>query len=177
MSDLRTELVALLEPFEGQKGATLDALKAVQGKYGYIPEEAIAVVAERLGVSRNTVFGVITYYEFLKREPPARHTIRYCVGTTCDALGGREVLAEISAILGIRMFEATPDGQWHLDRLPCFGTCSLAPMMQIDEAAYTHLTVEKVRQIFRERLPGEPAPIAGDGMPAPTAQLVRELGA
>ncbi|MCS6801990.1 MAG: NAD(P)H-dependent oxidoreductase subunit E [Chloroflexota bacterium] len=170
------ELAALLEPFEGQKGATLDALKQVQAHFGYIPNEAIDAVAKTLGVSRNTVFGVITYYEFLKREPPAQHTIRFCMGTTCDALGGRDVLREISRILGIRPFETTPDGAWHLERLPCFGTCSLAPMMQIDGEAHTFLTVEKVRQIFADHLSGEPAPIAGDGKPAPTEQLIKELG-
>lgn len=171
------ELAPLLEPFEGQKGATIDALKQVQARFGYISNEAIDAVAQTLGVSRNTVFGVITYYEFLKLEPPAQHTIRYCLGTTCDALGGREVLQEITRILGIRVFETTPDGAWHLERLPCFGTCALAPMMQIDGEAHTFLTVEKVRRIFAERLPGAPAPIAGDGMPAPSEQLVKELEA
>ncbi|MFN8532341.1 MAG: NAD(P)H-dependent oxidoreductase subunit E [Dehalococcoidia bacterium] len=171
------DLTALLEPFEGQKGATIDALKQVQATFGYISDEAIDAVAETLGVSRNTVFGVVTFYEFLKLEPPARHTIRYCMGTTCDALGGRKILAEITRLLGIRVFEATPDGAWHLERLPCFGTCSLAPMMQIDDEAHTFLTIEKVRRIFAEHLPGAPAPIAGDGMPAPTEQLVKELEA
>jgi NADH:ubiquinone oxidoreductase subunit E len=171
------ELAALLEPFEGQKGATIDALKQIQARYGHISDEAIDVVAQTLGVSRNTVFGVITYYEFLMLEPPAQHTIRYCMGTTCDALGGREILHEITNILGIRVFETTPDGVWRLERLPCFGTCSLAPMMQIDDEAHTLLTVEKVRRIIAERLPGEPAPIAGDGMPAPSEQLIKELEA
>ncbi|MCS7002812.1 MAG: NAD(P)H-dependent oxidoreductase subunit E [Dehalococcoidia bacterium] len=86
------------------------------------------------------------------------------------ALGGRRVLAELTRLTGARVFETSADGQWTIERLPCFGTCARAPMMQINDQAYCNLTVESVRDIVLEGRPGEPAPIAGDGKPGAPAE-------
>lgn len=165
---------AILDQFEGQQGATIDALQVVQAHFGYISEESIDEIAAVLGVSRNTVFGVASYYEFFHLEPPATYTIRYCMGTVCDALGGRAILDEVSRILDVRVGETSDDGRWMLERLPCFGTCARAPMMQINDQAYCKLSVESVREILTSgELPaGDRGPIAGDGRPAPSREEI-----
>lgn len=162
----------ILEPFVGQKGAIIDALKAIQDREGYVSDEAIRAVAETLHVSRNTVYGVVTFYEFFYLHPPATKTIRYCMGTVCDAVGGRDILETITDEIGIKVGETSADGKWTLERLPCFGTCSLAPMMQINDEAFTHLTQESVRTILSTEPEGDSAPIAGDGRPAPNREEI-----
>jgi NADH:ubiquinone oxidoreductase subunit E len=96
------------------------------------------------------------------------------MGTVCDALGGRAILDEISRILDVRVGETSDDGRWMLERLPCFGTCARAPMMQINDQAYTNLTLDSVRSIFTSKAlpPGDRAPIAGDGRPAPSREEI-----
>jgi len=134
----------ILDPFRGQKGSTIAALKAVQEHFGYISSEAIDAISEHLEVSRNTVFGIASYYESFHLEPVSRHIIRYCMGTVCDALGGRKVLSELSARLGIQVGEESSDGNWALERLPCFGTCARGPMMLIDDRSFNNLTVSNI---------------------------------
>ena len=140
-------LDSILDQFTGQKGSTISALKAVQEHFGYISGQSIDAIAVSLDVSRNTVFGIASYYEWFHLEPPAGHVIKYCLGTVCDALGGRRVLAELSKQLGIQIGEESEDGAWSLERLPCFGTCPRGPMMHIDNVSYNNLTAEKVRSI------------------------------
>jgi NADH-quinone oxidoreductase subunit E len=151
----------LLEPFRGQKGSTIAALKAVQEHFGYISGEAIDAISEHLSVSRNTVYGIASYYETFHLEPVSRHVIRYCMGTVCDALGGRKVLAELSSKLGIRVAEESPDRNWSLERLPCFGTCARGPMMLIDDRSYTNLTPDRIDPIISGYEQGKPAVAPG----------------
>lgn len=157
----RSEFDALLDRFKGQKGSTIAALKAVQEHFGYVSSEAIDAISEHLDVSRNTVYGIASYYESFHLEPVSHHIIRYCLGTVCDALGGRKVLRELSNHLGIQVGEESDDGQWTLERLPCFGTCARGPMMHIDDQSFNNLTVANVVSVLAEFEATASAPAGG----------------
>lgn len=50
--------------------------------------------------------------------------------------------------LGVKLGQATPDGNSLLNEEECLAACSSAPMMQVNHVYHTHLTPEKVDQIL-----------------------------
>jgi formate dehydrogenase subunit gamma len=66
----------LLAPLLSLPGPLLPALHAVQAHFGFIPPEATALLATTFNLSRAEVHGVITFYDFFRREPPGQRIVR-----------------------------------------------------------------------------------------------------
>lgn len=135
----------------------IQALQLVQDEFGYVSEEMQRWVAATLGVSIGQVHGVVTFYHLFRTRPAGRHTIRLCLGTACHVLGADKILAALQKHLEIAVGETTEDRLFTLDVVRCLGTCSLAPVMMIDEDVHGSLTPERVLAILATYRGKEPA--------------------
>ena len=70
------------------EGATLVILHALQDAFGYVPEQAIPMVAEARNLSRAEVHGVFTFYHDFRHQPAGRHVLKLCRAEACQAAGG-----------------------------------------------------------------------------------------
>ncbi|MFC1976845.1 NADH-quinone oxidoreductase subunit NuoE [Chloroflexota bacterium] len=143
---MRQQLSSVLAPYRGQKGATIPVLQKVQEELGYLSEEAISEIAVFLGLSKNEVYGVASFYAQFRFERQGEHTIKVCQGTACHVRGGQRVLETAERELGIQSGETREDYKVSLERVACFGACALAPVMVIDKTVYGKMTIVEVRQ-------------------------------
>jgi formate dehydrogenase subunit gamma len=114
------------------EGAALPILHAVQERMGYVPEDAIPLIAEALNVSRAEMHGVVTFYHDFRHAPAGRHVVKICRAEACQAAGGRAVADRVRQKLGIDFGETSADGQVTLDAIYCFGLCAVAPSAMVD---------------------------------------------
>ncbi len=142
------EIRQLVRPFVGEKGTLIAALQQLQSHYGYVPAEAIPVLAEELGVLPVDVYGILTFYAQFSMEPRGRHTIRVCQGTACYVMGGRMLLEQLQEDLGIQEGETTPDGRFTLETVACLGCCGMAPVVTVDDEFYGNVTTKKLAAIL-----------------------------
>lgn len=138
----------ILNRFPKEQSSLIGALHAIQLEIGYLPEEVQKLVAERLGIPESTVHGVVTFYNFFRKEPVGKHIITVCEGTACHVRGAPEIVREIENLLGIKVGHTTPDGVFTLDIARCFGCCGLAPVIMVGEDIYGRVTPEKVKDIL-----------------------------
>ena len=143
---MHERLLQVLAPYRGQRGATIPVLQKVQEELGYLSEEAISEIAVFLGLSKNEVYGVASFYAQFRFERQGEHTIRVCQGTACHVRGGRRILDIVEEELGIQSGETREDFKVSLERVACFGACALAPVMVIDDAVHGKVTAAEVRQ-------------------------------
>lgn len=141
-------LAEILAPFKGERGTLIPALQKVQEELGYIPEEAAAEVARFLGVSRNEIFGVITFFAQFRTVPTGKNLVTVCRGTACHVRGGARIRGEVEKQLGIKEGETTPDLEYTLETVACIGACALAPTMVINSETHGQMTTKKVDEIF-----------------------------
>jgi len=127
---------------DGRK-ALVPLLQEVQEELGYVPEEAILGISEKLGVPASEVFGVLTFYAQFRLTPQGRNLVKVCRGTACHVRGSPRILRAVENCLGIRSGETTADLEFSLEDIGCFGSCSLAPVMVINQDTYGRLTPEK----------------------------------
>jgi len=90
-------------------GKLIAILHRSQEILGYLPVEAQAHVARRLGIPPAKVYGVVSFYSFFSMVPKGKYVIDVCMGTACFVLGADKVLAEFSKILGIAPGNTTED--------------------------------------------------------------------
>jgi bidirectional [NiFe] hydrogenase diaphorase subunit len=121
----------------------IEVLHAVQEAFGHLPADALARVADALGVPSSAVYGVATFYSHFTLEPHGRHVCEVCTGTACHIGGGAAVLTALQDRLGVAAGETAPDGSLSLLTTRCPGTCSLAPMLVLDGAAVGPVTAEE----------------------------------
>jgi NADH-quinone oxidoreductase subunit E len=145
---LEERLTQVLAPYRGQKGASIPALQKVQEVFGYLPEETLPEIAKILGLTKNELFGVASFYAQFRFERQGEHVVKVCQGTACHVRGGRRILETVEQELGIHPGETTPDYKFSLERVACFGSCALAPVMVMDKTVYGRMTRAKARQIL-----------------------------
>ena len=143
-------LSRVLAPFRGQRGALIPVLQKVQEELGYLPEEAISEIASFLGLTKNEIYGVASFYAQFRFERQGEHIIRACQGTACYVRGGQRISEAVERELSIQPGGTTEDYKFSLERVACFGSCALAPVMVLDKTVYGKMTTAKVRQILAE---------------------------
>jgi formate dehydrogenase subunit gamma len=141
---------AIIAELKDKPGALLPILHGIQDQLGYIPSEAVPVIAKELNLTRAEVHGVVTFYHHFRSEAPGRHVMRVCQAESCQSMGGIALTASIKQHLGIDFHQTTRDKAFTLEPVYCLGNCALSPAMMIDGTLYGRVTVERFRQIVAE---------------------------
>ena len=130
---LKQETRQILKRFSQKRGNLIPILQKVQDRLGYLPREAMLEIAEFLGVPDIDVYGVVTFYNQFRLNPPGRHSIRVCLGTACHVKGGYITLDAWKRRLSIDRGETTPDREFDLDTVACVGCCTMAPVTVVND--------------------------------------------
>jgi len=136
--------------YRRKPGPLIQVLHRAQEIFGYLPKEVQFFVAKELNVPLSSVYGVVTFYNFFRTEPVAKHIINICMGTACHVKGAANVAEALSRELGIKIGETTEDKMFTLSTARCFGACGLAPVMMINDEVYGKLTPEKAVEIVKK---------------------------
>jgi formate dehydrogenase subunit gamma len=124
-------------------GALLPICHAVQESLGFVPKDAVAVIAQQLNLSIADVHGVLTFYHYFRRERPGRHVVHLCRAEACQALGSQALEVHAKSSLAIDFHGTTLDGSISLEPVYCLGNCALGPSMMIDEHLKGRVSIER----------------------------------
>ena len=147
------EFIKKVEELKEMKGAIMPCLQHAQTLFGYIPEECVKIICDKLGVFPSEVYGVASFYSQFKLQKIGKHKVSVCLGTACYVRGSQDILDKCEEVLKIKDGETTEDGFYSLDTVRCVGCCALAPLLMIDEQIFGNLEpkdVEGILNKFRE---------------------------
>lgn len=131
------------------RGNLIDLLKKAQSKFGYVPEEFMAEVAQSLNISISEVYGVTTFYSFLSIKPLGKNVIRLCQSLPCYLKNSQIIIRSVEDEIGIKPGETTPDGRFSIELTNCIGACDKTPAMLINNDVHVNLTPRKISQILK----------------------------
>ncbi len=143
-------LKKILESYGQRQDSLIPILQDVQGKFGYIFEESVERIAKFLDISESYIYGVATFYTQFRFSRPGDHIVRVCQGTACHVRGGKRIMNEVCKLLEIMPGETTPDYKFSIERVACFGSCALSPVVVIDDKVYGRMTQQKTKQLLKE---------------------------
>jgi NADH-quinone oxidoreductase subunit E len=138
----------VLASYTGEKANLIPILQQVQQVLGYLPEDAMRRIAQFVNVPECSVFGVATFYAQFQLLPRGRNIVRVCRGTGCYVKGAPRLVDELEKLLGVKEGETTPDMEYTLETVACFGSCALAPVMVVNDKVYGRVTPDKVKEIL-----------------------------
>ncbi len=146
----RHEIEEELKRYPNKRAVSIDAMKIVQRRRGWVSDEALRDIAELLEISVDDLDGVATFYNLIFRKPLGRHVIMVCDSVSCWIMGYDRVRERLTKRLGIKMGETTPDGRFTLLPIVCLGTCDHAPAMMVDQHLHRDLDPEKIDGILEQ---------------------------
>ena len=149
------EIDRILEKLGRSESSVIPVLQAIQGRYNFLPEEALRRVCEQSEITPASIVGVASFYSQFRFKPAGKHIVKVCVGTACHVKGAEQVHDALKRELNLSGTEDTDqDGLYTIEKVNCLGCCTLAPVVQIDEITYGHVTsgtVDKVLSDFSKQ--------------------------
>jgi NADH-quinone oxidoreductase subunit F len=138
-----------------EKGATKESLipilQAVQREFHFLPEEALRRVSEMTAIKPAEIIGVASFYSQFRLAPVGEHIIRVCVGTACHVKGAVQVYDAMRREFKLKDGQKTDQrGKYTVEKVSCLGCCTLAPVVQIDNITYGHVTSDKTSEIIKD---------------------------
>lgn len=144
------QLEEVLQTYRGQKGAVIPVLQKAQKIYGYLPEAVLQRIARGMRVPISRIYGVATFYSQFYLTRRGRHVIRQCDGTACHVRGSGQIIEKMENELGIKAGGTTPDYRVTYEVVYCLGSCGLAPVAAVDDAAVGKLAPERMAAIVQQ---------------------------
>jgi NADH:ubiquinone oxidoreductase subunit E len=134
--------------YRGRRWALIPLAEDIQANVGYIPPEAVPVIADALGLFPSQVQAVVTFYSQLYTTPRGKNIVKVCRGTACHVRGGKSILKLVKQHLGIDEGETTDDMEYTLETVACIGVCALAPNVVVNTNIYGNTNPKKIAAIF-----------------------------
>ena len=119
--------------YENPRAASIEALKIVQQRRGWVSDEAVKAIAPLLGMSPAELDEVATFYSLIFRRPVGRHVIKVCDSVSCYLTGYGELKSSLEQKLGVKYGQTTPDGRFTLLPICCLGACDKGPCLMVDD--------------------------------------------
>ncbi|MFZ2843266.1 NADH-quinone oxidoreductase subunit NuoE [Psychrobacter sp.] len=130
------------------RAASLDALKIVQKRNGWVDDAQVNAIANILNIPMTDMEGVATFFNRIYRQPVGRHVILICDSVACYLTGYEALTAELKSQLGIDYGQTTTDGRFTLLPICCLGNCDKSPAVLIDEDTYGPVQPDEVAQLL-----------------------------
>jgi NADH-quinone oxidoreductase subunit E len=138
----------VLEKNDKNREDLIPILQQVQAKVGYLPLLAMEKIAEKLAMPAVDIYGLATFYNQFRLNPPGKHQVKVCMGTACYMVGGDITLESFERRMEIKEGETTADRLYSLERVACVGCCTMAPVVVVDDEVEGKVTPTRVDGIM-----------------------------
>ena len=138
----------LVKRYPTRESLILPSLWLTQEQEGWISQEAIAYIADRIGTFASKVYEAATFYTMYNLQPMGKTHICVCRTLSCWLRGKQEIVDYIHNEIGIAPGEMTADGEYSFEEVECLGHCGTAPVVQVNGEFHEDMDVEKFKALL-----------------------------
>ena len=141
---MEVQIKRTLQKYPDSGAALLPILWLCQERWGWISPGIMEAVGKRLDLAPAFVEGVVSFYTMYLRRPPGKYLLQVCTTLSCQLCDTSALVDHLKQRLCIDFGETSGDGLFTLVDVQCLGGCGEAPVIQINSAYHTDLTVQKL---------------------------------
>lgn len=147
----KSDIISVIESFpSSNREYLIPMLQEIQEIQGYISREAIQLIGKHLNLPASKIYGVATFYNQFRFNPPGKYHIQICRGTACHVKGSSKLMDTLVRELKINSGQTTRDGLFSLEVVACLGACGLAPVMCINGEFYANVTNDVIKRFIKK---------------------------
>ncbi len=159
-SDQISVMDSIIARYPRKRSAIMPLLHYTQSIDGYITNDAIELIGEKLELATAEVNAVSSFYTQYKTKPVGEYHVGICTNTLCAVMGGDLIFDSVKEHLGIENDGVTSDGKVSVEHIECNAACDYAPVVMVNWEFYDNQTVQSVKDLVDSARAGNP--------PAPT---------
>jgi NADH-quinone oxidoreductase subunit F len=147
-------------PSDHRRSAAMPLLHLWQEQFGFISDEAVPWIADKLGLHPINILELVTFYPMFRREPAGKTHIRVCRTLSCAMAGSYQLMENLCAATGIKRqhhgdgmhnpISVSPDGNYSIEFVECLASCGTAPVCMIGEQLLESLDPNSVTDLVRK---------------------------
>jgi len=138
---------AIVALYPHRRSALIPLCHLAQEQDGWLRPEAMAEIAELVGVTPAEVLGTATFYDMLHTEEVGHYVVSVCTNIACMLRGAYELLEHAESSLGTRTGSTTADGMFTLEDAECLADCGRAPCLQVNHRFFGNVSNEDFDQL------------------------------
>ena len=115
-------------------------LHFIQSEQGYISNEAVEWVAEKLELQPINVLEVVTFFHYYRQKKLGKVHVRVCRTLSCALMGAYKLGDDLEKALDCKMGHTKEDGSVTLEYGECLAACGTGPVVLVDEDLYENLS-------------------------------------
>jgi NADH:ubiquinone oxidoreductase subunit E len=147
---MEEKLECILTRYRENEGNLISILQDVESEFGYLREDAITWISERLDVPLANFYGIATFYAQFHLKPKGKNVITACCGTACHVKGSERLINSLVKELAIPQGEDTSeDLKFTVEKVNCVGACSIAPVIIVNKTVHGKMTPDKLMKEIR----------------------------
>lgn len=144
------KLDEIITHYPVKRSAILPALFIAQEEHGYVTDEDVKYLAQRLDMRINEVEEVVTFYTMYARKPVGKYKLQVCRTVSCQLAGAEDITEHLEHKLGCGINQTTADGKFTLQEVECLGYCDLAPVLQVNFDYHEQVSTSSVDEIISQ---------------------------
>ena len=144
----RERLSEIKKKYPHPHSAVMGALYLVQEEQGFVSDDGIVWVADQLGMAPIHVREVATFYTMYYKKPVGKYHVQVCRTLSCMLCGSKKLSEQLRQRLHLEPGQVSGDGLWSYEEVECLGSCGTAPLCQINDVFFEHLTPEKLDKLL-----------------------------
>jgi len=138
---MEEKLEGILAQYRENEGNLISILQDLESEFGYLREDAITWISERLDVPPAKFYGIATFYAQFHLKPRGKNIITACCGTACHVKGSARLIDNLMNELNIPHGEDTSeDLKFTVEKVNCVGACSIAPVIIVNKTVHGKVT-------------------------------------
>ncbi len=142
---MEDRLEGILTRHRENEGNLISILQDIETEFGYLREDVINWVSERLDIPPAKFYGIATFYAQFHLKPKGKNVITACCGTACHVKGSERLINSLVKELAIPAGEDTSeDLNFTVEKVNCVGACSIAPVIIINKTVHGKMTPDKL---------------------------------
>ena len=131
----------------------IELLYALQEDKGFLAEDDLRALSQRLRVPLYELEGVSSFYPHFRRTPPPALTIGACRDLACHLRDGGQASRELAALCAAR-------DDVEFEEISCPGLCDRAPACLVNEVAVAASEVASILANIELLSESSPAPVS-----------------
>lgn len=141
-----------------KRSAALPLLHAMQEHFGYITDEAVTWVAEKLDLEPINILELVTFYPGFRQEAPGKYHIRVCRTLSCAMAGSHELMESLCKTAGIdrsgvshqKPIAVSADGKYSIEFAECLASCGTGPVCMVNDDFHENVDPAKSAEFLKK---------------------------
>ncbi|MBU1320097.1 MAG: NADH-quinone oxidoreductase subunit NuoE [candidate division Zixibacteria bacterium] len=151
LTDESVKQIRLTIPhYPQRRSCILPALTIAYWQVGHLNDDLYREISDILELQLVDVAEAASFYTMFPKRPVGRYFIQVCQNISCSLLGADSLIEYLLEKLNVKLGDITKDGLFTVVTVECLGSCTTAPMMQVNDKYYEKLTRIKVDSIIEE---------------------------